>query len=483
MPGITHLPIDTYGFGFIVLIVGNMKVFERLFLLVIFSILFINVTFINADNSWIASYTDNIGSYKVDVAVAMVVDTKGNIYVTGNGYAQDTSSDIMTIKYDKSGNVKWIQKYSGLANLSDYASDITLDKSGNIYVSGTSYLSAYECDIVVIKYNSSGKVIWTTKYHKLEYGNNLCEAKKIIVDNLGNIYVAGIISSSGTTHDYLTIKYNSFGFEEWVQTYNGTGNDDDQVVGMVKDTANNIYVTGYSIGKNTGCDIATIKYDNQGNQKWVSRYNSNPNVLNVEDVATGIDIDNQANLYITGHDKTYLGKDFLTLKIDSSGKVKWAAKYQGNGGGDDIATAIAVDDIGNSYITGYAYNLWSNYDYTTIKYNTSGEMLWTRIYNGTGNYQDFANSIALDNQGGVYITGKSYSGTKSYGSDSLFNIVTQKYSINGDSIWTARYSANRSNNGILVKTDMKDNVYVLGYINPTNAISSYVLIKYAQRRY
>jgi hypothetical protein len=110
-------------------------------------------------------------------------------------------------------------------------------------------------------------------------------------------------------------------------------------------------------------------------------------------------------------------------------------------------------------------------------------MLWTRIYNGTGNYQDFANAIAIDNQGGIYITGTSYGGTKTYGSDSVYDIVTTKYSTTGDSIWTARYSTGRANNGIQIKTDTKNNIYVLGYVSPVNGIKSYILIKYAQRRY
>jgi hypothetical protein len=389
----------------------------------------------------------------------------------------------MTVKYDKSGNVKWTQKYAGQDSISDFASDIVVDKSDNIYVTGISYLSEYECDIVTIKYSSGGKVVWIARYHRPEYGNYLCEAKKILVDSFGNVYVAGIISNPDTPHDYLTIKYNSFGFEEWVTTYNGTGNDDDQTIGMVSDVTGNIYIAGYSVNKNLGSDITMIKYDTQGNQRWVSRYNSNTNQLNIEDIPQGVDIDDQANLYITGYDRSSFNKDFITLKIDSNGNTIWTAKYQGNGGGDDIATAIAVDNIGNAYVTGYTYNLGSNYDYTTIKYNKSGEMSWVRTYNGTGNYQDFSNAIALDGKGGVYITGMSNNRTKSYISDSTYDIVTSKYNVTGDSIWTARYGANQANNGVQIKTDTKDNIYVLGYTNPVNTTISYKLIKYAQRRY
>lgn len=446
-------------------------------------IIYLNTSLINADNSWITTYTDNLGNYKTDVAKAMVIDSKGSVYVTGDGYGQDTCSDIMTIKFDKSGKVKWIQKDSNPTNLNNFSADIALDKSDNIYVAGTSYLSELESDIVIIKYNSNGKKIWTARYHRPEYGYYLCEAEKILIDSFGNVYVTGTICNPGASYDYLIIKYNSFGFEEWVRTYNGVGNGDDQPVGIVTDATGNIYITGFSVNKNFGYDITTIKYDLQGNQKWVSRYNSNPNRLNIEDVPYDIDIDEESNLYITGYDKSGFTKDITTLKIDANGNIQWTANYQGNGGDDDIATAVAVDNKGSAYVTGYTYNLGTDYDYTTIKYNTAGQMLWVKTYNGAGNYQDFANDIALDKYGDVYITGKSNGRIKSYTSDSTSEIVTSKYSTTGDSIWTARYSKGSTNNGIQIKTDNKDNVYVLGYINPINIARSYILIKYAQRRY
>jgi len=457
-----------------------MKVY-KLWLIIAFSFLFVGISFVRADNSWVAVYTDNIGYYKIDIAIAMAIDTKGNIYVTGNGYGQDTSSDFMTIKYDKSGKVKWIQKYSGLTNLGDYAAGIAIDKSDDIYVTGTSYRSENACDIATIKYTSSGKVIWTTKYHKSEYGDYLCKAKAIVVDSLKNVYITGTISGSGTPYDYLTIKYNPLGFEEWVATYNGTGNSDDQPIGLVIDNIGNTYVTGGSIGENSNYDITTIKYDTKGNQKWISEYNSQANILDAEDTPTGIGIDDKANIYISGYSKSYFTKDYTILKIDSSGNIKWVANYQGNGGGDDIATAIAVDNAGNVYITGYADNLLSDYDYTTIKYNTIGQRQWVKTYNGNGNYQDFGYAIALDYQGSIYVAGTSNAGISAYHSKKADDIITIKYSATGDSIWAVKYSTDGYDKGIQIKTDIKNNVYILAETNPSDTIKSYLLIKYVQR--
>ncbi len=441
-------------------------------------------SFILADNNWVATYTDNINYYKRDLATAMVVDTKGNIYVTGNAYALDTCSDFMTIKYDNYGNLKWMKKYNGLSNLNDYVVDIAIDKSGNIYVVGTSYLSENASEIKIIKYTSTGNIAWTTNFHKAEYDYYLCEVTAIFVDSLKNIYITGEISRPGTTTDYLTIKYNPLGFQEWSSTYNGTGNNDDKTIGLVEDNAGNTYVYGYSMGENLNYDIVIIKYDTKGNQRWVTRYDSRPNVLDADDVPTDLAIDGQANIYITGYSNSDFNQEWITIKIDSSGNINWAKNYHGaGGGGNNVATAITVDSGCNLYITGYSYNLLSYYDYTTIKYNTLGQMLWVKIYNGSNNTQDFADAVVIDNRDGVYITGASYFSANSRDSDSTHYMVTLKYSVAGDSVWAVEYNQTGGAAAKQIKTDMKNNVYVLGYIGPAKAIKKSILIKYVQHRY
>ncbi|MBS4015689.1 MAG: SBBP repeat-containing protein [Candidatus Latescibacteria bacterium] len=448
----------------------------------LFSILFIVTSSVFADNSWLVIYTDNIDYYHHDVATAMAIDAKGNIYITGYAYAQDTCADFMTVRLNKSGDVKWQQKYAGITNLSDYAAGIALDRSGDVYVTGTSHRSQFTSDIVTIKYTSNGKIAWTVNYQKPEYGYFLCQARAIFVDQKKNVYVTGTISTANTTHDYLTIKYNPAGFQEWVATYNGTGNGDDQTIGLVADNAGNTYVCGFSMGKNSNYDITTIKYDSKGNQEWVSRYDSRPNVLDADDIPAGLSIDTNANIYIAGYSKKDLTREWTILKIDRSGKINWVKNYRGNGGRDNIAKAIANDSAGNVYVTGYAYNLLSNYDYTTIKYNPSGQMLWLKTFNTVNNYQDLANSICLDFVGGVYITGTSYPGTNIFSSDTAYSITTVKYSVAGDSVWAVRYNPSRSAKSIDIKTDRKNNVYVLGHVKLADVGERYVLIKYVQRR-
>src|SRR2546429_6926692 len=73
--------------------------------------------------------------------------------------------------------------------------------------------------------------------------------------------------------DYVTIKLNLGGVPQWTSTYNGPANGNDVPSKIVRDQANNIYVTGSSDGNNSGTDYATIKYNNSGVQQWSVRYN------------------------------------------------------------------------------------------------------------------------------------------------------------------------------------------------------------------
>jgi len=157
---------------------------------------------------------------------------------------------------------EWIQRYNGAANSNDRGSCSTIDIEGNIIVCGTSSSIQDYGDYITIKYNSSGTLQWIRTYNGP--GNLSDWVLSVKSDNIGNVYITGRSRGSGTGEDYCTIKYNTNGVEQWVQRYNAGGGDD-IAERLVVDNFGNVYVTGESqTGLGNSADIATIKYDSSG---------------------------------------------------------------------------------------------------------------------------------------------------------------------------------------------------------------------------
>jgi hypothetical protein len=84
--------------------------------------------------------------------------------------------------------------------------------------------------------------------------------------------------------------------------------------------------------------------------------------------AAAIVIDTADNVYVTGYSSSNVGLDYATIKYNSAGQEQWVARYSGTANGESFATAIAVNSPGNVYVTGYSSDPVTVYDFVTIKY-------------------------------------------------------------------------------------------------------------------
>lgn len=165
-------------------------------------------------------YSTYLGGSGDDGGLGIAVDASGNAYVTGwtsssdfptapgafqTTYGGGQYGEAFVAKLNAAGSALVYSTYLGGSN-QDYGSGITVDASGNAYVTGFTVSSDFpttpgalqltyggNCDAFVSKLNVSGSVLVYSTYLG---GNDFDEGIGIAVDGLGNAYVAGLTDSS-----------------------------------------------------------------------------------------------------------------------------------------------------------------------------------------------------------------------------------------------------------------------------------------------
>ncbi|MEO8210093.1 MAG: SBBP repeat-containing protein [bacterium] len=402
-----------------------------------------------------------------DEASSIAVDNNGNSYVTGKSFNSGSDFDYLTIKYNSSGMALWERRHNGSGNGSDGASSVLVDNSGNVYVTGNSSVSGSGQDIVTIKYNAVGDQLWLKIYNGSDNGSDIANA--MAIDAAGNVYVTG--SAGNFSLDYVTIKYNSAGVVQFTSIYNGPGNSNDVPVSLALDQAGNIFITGKSSGGASGADIVTIKYNSTGGQEWLRRYNGSSNL---DDEGVSIAVSDLGNVYVSGT-STGAGtsKDFVTIKYNSVGDSLLTRLYNSSGNGEDVVYAMKIDSDENIIVTGSTYSNATGFDYTTLKYRSSGDFVWLKNYNGVDNDRDVATQLVLNESGEAYVTGFSTA-------DGNLNYATIKYDTSGIEKWVKIYNAAGNDAAFSIALDLLNNVYVTG-LSYGGALTNYdyATVKYS----
>lgn len=452
------------------------------YLLIVFTIVIVYTMpiFSQSVQEWTRTYAGPIdsGDYGVDIAT----DAQGNVYVAATSRGSMTGSDFVVIKYNSAGVQQWAQRYNGPSNSGDVPVAIAVDGSGNVYITGRTLASGFNYDYATVKYNSGGAQQWAKIFNGAANGDD--QPSGMVVDAAGNVYVTGYSTGTGTNTDYATVKYSSSGAEEWVKRYNGSANGGDKASGIALDNSGNIYITGYVSSTGMGIDFATIKYTPAGIEVWAKRFSGAGG--NTSENARAIAVDAAGNVYVTGSGVVSNNSDFLTIKYNNAGDTVWTRKFNGPNSDFDAAYYIAVYDTNSIYISGACYSLsTTGEDIATLKYNSAGVQQWVKIYDGPGGptdgpnglQEDFVNDLKLDAEGNVYITGTAYSNS------SLHDYLIIKYDAAGTQKWLQLYNGpeNEDDGGFGIAIDNNNNVYVTGYAaDSVSLLYECITIKYSQ---
>jgi hypothetical protein len=346
----------------------------------------------------------------------------------------------------------------------DVITALAIDTSGNIYVAGVtastnfpttsgSYNKSFNggvFDVFISKLDSNLSKLLASTY----LGGSLNEETyALAIDSSGNVYVTGYTNSStdfptteeaykqnynGGVSDVFISKLNSNLTKLLASTYLG-GNDEDKATSLIIDISGNIYIAGYTKSKSFPITSGAFQANNKGySDIFVSKLNSKLTTLvastylggSKNDEASALAIDNSGNVYVAGmtfsenfpitpgafqtNNKGY--SDIFVSKLDSKLTTLVASTYLG-GSENDEASALAVDNSGNVYVTGKTFS--ENFPITpgafqtsykgksdgfVSKLNSNLTTLLASTYIG-GKSDDGAFAIVLDNSGNIYVLG------------------------------------------------------------------------------
>jgi hypothetical protein len=281
---------------------------------------------------WTNRYVGPEDTY--DIAAGLAVDGSGNVFVTGYSYHNDGTEDFATVAYSGSGVALWTNVYDGPVASYDTEIAVAVDTRGNVFVTGNSAGS-----FATLKYSGAGVAIWTNRFNDLT-GNSIDQAAAVIVDGGGSVFVTGSSIGVGSSYDFVTIKYSSAGVPLWTNRYNGPANGSDVPYVMAADSAGNVIVAGYS-WNGTSLDYATIKYSSAGVPLRTNSYHGPGN----SDAASALALDGSGNLFVTGSSSNGTKPTYATIKYSNAGVPVWTNRYGLPGSAFDQAVAVAVDRV------------------------------------------------------------------------------------------------------------------------------------------
>ncbi|HRE41679.1 MAG TPA: SBBP repeat-containing protein [Ignavibacteria bacterium] len=442
-----------------------MKTFIFFAIIVFFSV----TTDSKSDTLWSASYS-SIGEMSMDKAMFVVTDSKDNVIITGTTSEKGINDNITTIKYDKNGKLVWIANYNGPGNYHDRPFGLTLDKNDNILITGGSKGDkGTATDFITLKYSPEGNEIYALRF--ASEGGLTDEAKSIMADDLGNVYVTGSvahIATSNSGEDWLTIKYDTLGNVIWSVSFDENISNDGACK-LTLDKAGNVYVTGQA--NSPASHIVTIKYDSSGNFMWKAMYDGESNSA---DEPTDIKTDNEGNVYVSGHSNEK-NLDWLLIKYDNNGNQLWKTNFNGEANSKDESYKMLLDGKGNIYLAGVTMPKKNKTHRCVIKFDNTGNILWKNVSENPISKNSPKIDMCFDESGNILVLGTSVFIDKKGITDMVADIISPEGLTKGQVYYDAGVNTIPIGNAIV--TDSNGDIMITGYKFSLTGVMDYLTVK------
>jgi hypothetical protein len=268
---------------------------------------------------------------------------------------------------------------------------------------GGSQNTSLNMDFVTIKYNTSGVQQWSTRYN---HTSNMEDAPVSVTVSSFGVTVAGAVQTGTTTYRYAVLRYVALTGTFITSSISGGGITGIDIVNdLEEDASGNIYIAGGTPTATEGYNFSVVKLNSSLTLQWEENFNGGDNL---DDVANGIKVDSIGNVYVVGYSTSWAQrKDWMVLKYDSTGTSQWEQTYNDTLNGDDEAKSLEIAPTGDLVITGYDSTAINKLDYFTVKYDDNGNEVWNIRADGDAHGNDKALNMAIDTVGDIVITGES----------------------------------------------------------------------------
>ncbi len=402
------------------------------------------------------------GPDKYGLGRGVAVDDSGNVYVAGETTVSGSFVGVV-VKYSAGGEFLWHRYVSGTPHA------IKADNNG-VYFTGTIYYSGIS-NMVTYKLLTNGDNAWSDWYPCASGAG----ASDLAMDGSGNVYVSGWGRAGDSAKSYrmATIKYSSLGAREWVRL--------DSVRAYIERVAVAVNETGVYVCAPDHGVTYLASYDLDGNPRWFKRHGRFGAYWS--GYHGDIALDKKGDVYFTSCvARDTLGPvELLVAAYTGDGAFRWENSWSSSASGMATGRAMALDDsTGSIFVTGLYYpdRTVNVKRAVLIKYTVLGNQPWVRTYLGEADWDSF-DDVAADHHGNAYVAGFTDVGWV-IGSKNLL----MKYGPEGDVKWSDSYTLTGGDDvWSNVVVDTAHNIYVGGNITTTKNPYTTVLAtgKYTQR--
>ena len=324
----------------------------------------------------------------------------------------------------------WTFRYAPVADGRYQPMASFVDDAGNVCVVGWAEVDTVGRDVFLLKIDSQGHLLWHTAYDNVR-------AAAATRDTSGDIYTACGRWDPGANGKICLLKYKPNGDTAWVRIYEEAGKSLRVLTSIAIDHSQNVYIGG--VAESSSCLIVRIvKYLPNGALAGRMSYT----------LGAGLFL-HFGRFHILDNGEAYLAlsvehprrrDDWLVVKLSRQGRVQWERTQNDSGEKKKELRWSQVDERANIYLTGPVVSTdTSTEDFCTMKMDSSGNVLWTKEYNGPEGLDDEPQFLSLDS-GCVYVAGWSTAGWNTYAENGEgHEIVLVKYDSLGNKLWVSRY--------------------------------------------